>query len=328
MPFRLSGKLWALALCAGVTLAGLAEAAPSELIHRPAARLERPMAAGLLGVAHAGQRLVAVGDRGAVLLSDDGGASFRQARSVPTRVTLTSVSFADERNGWAVGHWGVILRTTDGGETWSLQRDDTSVDQPLFSVWFSDARNGVAAGLWSLILRTDDGGEHWEVVQPPAPPEGQRRSDRNLFQIFPGASGELWIAAERGGLLYSGDGGAHWSQVETGGKGSLWTGTALTSGTLLVAGLQGKVYRSADHGSSWQVVPVGTASSLTHMVQMPDGGVVAVGVNGAVLESHDDGRSFSITNRADQASMTAVAPGRGARPVLFSAQGVLGRTQQ
>lgn len=327
MRSRLNGKLWTLVLCAGATLAGLAEAAPSEVIHRPAIRLERPMAAGVLGVAHAGQRLVAVGERGAVLLSDDGGASFRQARSVPTRATLTSVSFTDERNGWAVGHWGVILRTTDGGETWSLQRDDTSVDQPLFSVWFSDARNGVAAGLWSLILRTDDGGEHWEVVQPPAPPEGQRRSDRNLFQIFPGTSGELWIAAERGGLLHSRDGGAHWSELETGGKGSLWTGTALTSGTLLVAGLQGKAYRSTDHGSSWQIVPVGTTSSITHMIQMPEGGVVAVGLNGVVLESHDDGRSFALTNRADQASLTAVAQVRGARLVLFSAQGLLGGAQ-
>ncbi len=158
MQIRLSGKLWALVLCVGTTWASFTEAAPSELIHRPAARLERPMAAGLLGVAHAGKRLVAVGDRGAVLLSDDAGATFRQARSVPTRATLTSVSFADERNGWAVGHWGVILHTTDGGETWTVQRDDTSVDQPLFSVWFCVKRNGVGGGLWSLILRTAVGG--------------------------------------------------------------------------------------------------------------------------------------------------------------------------
>lgn len=327
MQIRFKGAMRALLLCAGAMLANVVAAGAVELVQRPAARLERPAAANLLGVAQAGERLVAVGDRGVVLLSDDSGVTFRQAKSVPTRATLTAVSFADERNGWAVGHWGVILRTTDAGETWTLQRDDTGVDQPLFSVWFSDARNGVAAGLWSLILRTVDGGEHWETVQPPAPPAGQRRSDRNLFQIFPGASGELWIAAERGVLFRSGDGGANWGQVETGNKGSFWTGTALASGTLLAAGLQGKVYRSTDRGVKWAAVPVGTSSSLTHMRQMADGSIVMVGLNGVVLESHDDGRSFALTTRPDQAALTAVAAGRGAQAVLLSAQGVLTDTR-
>ncbi|MFU0418243.1 WD40/YVTN/BNR-like repeat-containing protein, partial [Acinetobacter baumannii] len=91
----------------------------------------------LLDATRAGKRVVAVGEHGIVLLSDDEGKTYRQARTVPVSATLSAVSFADEKHGWAVGQWGVILATSDGGETWVKQRMDTAVDQPLFSVVFT-----------------------------------------------------------------------------------------------------------------------------------------------------------------------------------------------
>ena len=66
---------------------------------------------------------------------------------VPVDATLTAVSFTDDaRQGWAVGHLGVILHSTDGGETWSVQRIDPVEDRPLFAVAFTDARNGSRLG--------------------------------------------------------------------------------------------------------------------------------------------------------------------------------------
>ena len=76
----------------------------------------------LLDVVKTGNRLVAVGERGVVVLSDDGGRTWRQA-SVSTSVTLTSVQFASLKAGWAVGHSGVVVHTEDGGETWTRQLD-------------------------------------------------------------------------------------------------------------------------------------------------------------------------------------------------------------
>ncbi|WP_044530250.1 WD40/YVTN/BNR-like repeat-containing protein, partial [Herbaspirillum sp. B65] len=78
----------------------------------------------MLGTARAGSRIVAVGAYGYIILSDDGGASYRQAEQVPVDTTLTSVSFVDDKQGWAAGHGGVILHTVDGGKTWQLQRSD------------------------------------------------------------------------------------------------------------------------------------------------------------------------------------------------------------
>jgi len=104
---------------------------PKELKNLPAMHLAHPTRAQMLAAARAGSRSVAVGDHGTVILSDDG-KTWRQAKDVPTSVLLTSVCFVDDKQGWAVGHWGEILHTEDGGETWKLQRTDTGVDEPLF----------------------------------------------------------------------------------------------------------------------------------------------------------------------------------------------------
>ncbi len=78
----------------------------------------------LVDVARANGRLVTVGEWGHVLLSDDSGGSWRQAESVPTRATLTAVTFVDAKRGWAVGHDVLVIHTRDGGETWELQHQD------------------------------------------------------------------------------------------------------------------------------------------------------------------------------------------------------------
>jgi len=65
----------------------------------------------LLAIAPAGQRLVAVGERGHILLSDDQGQTWSQAESVPTRSLLTGVCFGNDGQGVAVGHDEVILTT-------------------------------------------------------------------------------------------------------------------------------------------------------------------------------------------------------------------------
>ena len=87
----------------------------------PAIALESAQHAPLVAVSQVGRRLVAVGDHGIVVLSDDG-ETWRQASSVPVDGLLTALSFIDERQGWAVGHGGVLLHTEDGGETWALQQ--------------------------------------------------------------------------------------------------------------------------------------------------------------------------------------------------------------
>jgi photosystem II stability/assembly factor-like uncharacterized protein len=297
-----------------------AASAPAALKLQPAEITSAATKAMMLSVARAGKRIVAVGDRGIVLLSDDDGATFRQAPSVPVRSTLTAVCFVGEKTGWAVGHWGVVLRTDDAGESWKVQRADTSVDQPLFSVYFKDAVRGWAVGLWSLMIVTADGGKSWTPVRLPAPPGGGK-GDRNLLKIFADRPGALFVAAEQGAVLRSHD-GEKWSYLDTGYNGSLWTGMALSNGTLLVGGLRGKIYRSADGGSSWRESKTDLKSSITDFGEA-GGKVFAVGLDGASYESDDGGATFKSSQRDDRLPFTALAVAGNGRLVKFSKQGLV-----
>ena len=291
---------------------------------RPAEHVSAAATAQILAAARAGTRIVSVGDHGVVLLSDDAGKTYRQARTVPIGSTLTAVSFADARTGWAVGHWGAIVKTADGGETWTLQRSDTSVDQPLFSVYFKDSKEGWAVGLWSLMLHTTDGGTTWNTVKLP-PPSGQKKADRNLYSMFADAKGDLFVACEQGRVMRSTDGGNTWTYAQTGYAGSFWTGVALQDGALLVGGLRGTIYRSADNGATWQPAPTPFKSSVTDIVQRADSRVIAVGLDGVSLESRDDGVSFTGQQRPDRIALTAVVDVGKGRPVLFSTNGPTGQ---
>ena len=126
----------------------------------PAQRVASVAGAPLLAVARAGKRVVAVGDHGLVLLSDDGKA-FRQAKAVPVRSMLTTVQFLDERQGFAAGHDGVVLRTDDGGETWALLRSTPGAEQPILSLHFDSWEHGIAVGLYGWAIETRDAGRTW-----------------------------------------------------------------------------------------------------------------------------------------------------------------------
>ena len=322
---RLAGGKTVIALACFLAIQGYATAADlpndkPQLVVHPAERTASALSTAVLGVAKAGKRIVSVGDHGAVLLSDDDGAHFRQAESVPIGSMLTAVHFTDEKRGWAVGQWGAILRTDDGGETWKVQRVDPANDRPLFSVYFKSVQEGWAVGLWSLMLHTTNGGATWDVVTLPPPP-GSKKADINLNSIFADEKGDLFISAERGIVLKSSDAGKSWTYVNTGYAGSFWSGVALKDGTVLVGGLRGSIYRSADEGATWSNVSSNLHSSVTDLVQQSNGAVVGVALDGVSLLSKDDGKTFVGVQRSDRMPLTAVTETHDGKLVLFSDSG-------
>lgn len=275
----------------------------------------------LMGAAVVGERIVAVGDHGLVVLSDDSGVQYRQAASVPVDVLLNSVAFSDKLNGWAVGHRGTIIHTEDGGESWALQRYDLSVDQPLFSVYFKSPSRGWAVGLWSLFLETRDGGKTWKKVETLKPP-GDSRLDRNLFSVFGDQSGNIYVVGEQGFAARSSDEGDSWSFLNTGYNGSLWTGAVLANGAILVGGLRGTMLRSDDSGLTWQRIPTDRFSSITGIAVAREN-VYAAALDGVSLSSSDSGRTFVASQRSDRVALTAVVVSKESIPLVFSKSGVL-----
>jgi len=295
MRLLLAATLAGLLSPMAIATAGAVEPAaePAHLAHRSL----------LLDVAHAGDRLVAVGERGHVLLSDDGGANWRQS-PVPTRSQLTAVTFADARHGWAVGHNAVILHSDDGGESWRLQHRDSQYDDPLLDVWFHSPAHGFAIGAYGLFLSTSNGGRSWDRRQITV-------DDFHLNAITRDPQGDLYIAGEQGHLYRSADRGYTWEELPSPYEGSFFGITALRDGSLLVMGLRGNLYRSADQGMNWEAVPVQSEASLMAASELADGRIVVVGLGGNLLTSDDRGRTFQVTVRKDRKALTAVTESGG-----------------
>ncbi len=324
-PIRRGAGALALGLGLGLTLTLAPAAAQDAAVATLQAARQDPHAGGamMLAAANAGAAIVAVGEHGYVIRSEDGGASYRQAGRVPVDTTLTGVAFADAENGWAVGHGGVVIHSADGGRNWALQRQDSQVDQPLYSVYFKDARTGWAAGLWSLLLHTGDGGKTWSALKLPAA-QGQKRADLNLLKVFGGAGGRVYIAAEQGTLFRSRDSGASWDVLQTGSKASLWAGTVSPAGTLIVGGLGGKLLRSADDGASWQALAAPGGASITGLLAQ-DGLISASTLDGKVLQSADDGVSWRVAASGRLPLTTLLAAGKG-RLLGYSKEGPVALT--
>jgi photosystem II stability/assembly factor-like uncharacterized protein len=309
---RIRGGHWvaALVLAATSCIATGAPVIPS-VLNEPALQSPRALGAAMLAIARAGSRLVAAGERGTVLLSDDGGTSWRQAH-VPVQTTLTALRFVDERTGWAVGHLGVILKTEDAGQTWRKQLDGVQAamlmaqalrasgdeklqraaqryeeegpDKPFFDVDFHDARHGVAVGAYNLAFTTRDGGATWAPLLLPNP------KSLHLYAVRHAAGG-LFIAGEQG-LLVRSDGANH-VVLTSPYKGSFFGLLPTRGGALLAFGLRGHAFRSSDAGASWQKLDTGVAASLNAGIELPDGTLTLLAQTGDLLTSRDGGQSFT-----------------------------------
>jgi photosystem II stability/assembly factor-like uncharacterized protein len=268
----------------------------------------------LIAATSAGNRLVAVGEQGYVVYSDDQGKTWLRG-STPRRAMLTAVAFVDEKTGWAVGHDGQILASQDGGATWTEQRYKPDDKQPLFAVRFSDREHGFALGAYGLFLETADGGKTWA-------PRAILQEDKHLYAVASDAAGRMAIAAEAGTLLMSADQGRTWEPAASPYKGSFFGLVTTADGALLAYGLRGNIFKSGDFGKTWtQSASEGTAT-LQGGARLASGEIVLVGSAGAVLSSRDNGASFQRV--AGQRAMTysAVLP-TATGALLFGEAGVV-----
>lgn len=273
----------------------------------------------LLDVAQIGPRLVAVGEYGHILLSDNEGAEWRQAASVPTRNTLTSVLFVDNKIGYAVGHEATILKTEDGGENWVMQYNERRGENPLFGIYFSSATKGIAVGGFSSVLETSDGGLTWE----PRSLIADSYDDFHLNGIFVSNRGSVFVPAEFGTIYRSSDGGATFETLNVPYDGSFWGGMGLKDGGILVWGMRGNAFVSFDNGANWTKSKTNSDRSISGGTQLEDGRVVLAGLSGSVLVSSDDGKNFKAMVRPDRLSFATASSGPNDTVLLYGDPGIL-----
>ncbi|OGB50809.1 MAG: glycosyl hydrolase [Burkholderiales bacterium RIFOXYD12_FULL_59_19] len=300
------------AVAEGSAASGLA--AP-RVLREAALQSPKALGAATLAVVRVGKRLVAVGERGTVLLSDDAGEHWQQA-SVPVQVTLTSVRFVNARTGWAAGHLGVILRSDDAGQTWVKQLDgqqaaaavaatagelsderaqrnaqrfaEDGPDKPFFDLDFADAQNGFAVGAYNMAFATRDGGKTWQ-------PALQRLPNPKSLHLYGVryVAGKLYVVGEQGLLLRSDDAGESFHALASPYKGSFFGLLGARSGSLIAYGLRGNAVRSTDQGEHWDKLETGLPMSISAAAELNAGTLALLSQTGELLLSRDDGVSFN-----------------------------------
>jgi photosystem II stability/assembly factor-like uncharacterized protein len=259
---------------------------------------------------------------------------------VPVQASLTALRFADARRGWACGHLGTLLSTSDAGSSWTLELDgvraarlaldaagddaarthaqrllDEGPDKPLFDIELLPS-SAIAVGAYGLAFEKPDGGA-WRSLLPRLP------NPRRLHLYAVRRIGErVLIAGEQGLLLRSSDGGARFDVLASPYKGSFFGLLAARSGTVIAFGLRGHAFRSTDAGGSWTPVTTGVPVALSAGIERADGTLLLLAQNGDLLASRDDGKSFERRAAARPMPAAALAAAEGRALVLAGLRGV------
>src|SRR5262249_30545488 len=140
---------------------------------------------------------------GTVAMTDDAGAHWRFARSLPRERpgALYEVQALNATTAIALGAAGTIIRTTDAGNNWTAIMSGTNND--LYGVAFEDTKAGFAVGMGGTILQTSDGGLNWT-------PQFSGATE-TLYGVASLGYGTAIVVGDRGTILRSADGGDTWT---------------------------------------------------------------------------------------------------------------------
>jgi photosystem II stability/assembly factor-like uncharacterized protein len=233
-------------------------------------------------------------------------------------------------NAIAVGDFGLVVESSDGGRSWTRQARSPT-EKSLLSVarkagrciaggqqgliliaddckqWHAappvtSARilavdmnaSGIAyaVGGFGTLLRSADWGRNWQVLTPDWKAFSSDGAEPHLYDVQVADNGEATVVGEFEMVLRSRDHGASWSLLHK-GRRSLFALKALAGGELYAVGQEGLVLKSPDNGGHWQELDSGSKSILTGIWATADGQVVASGIY-TILQSGDGGRSWRL----------------------------------
>lgn len=240
----------------------------------------------------------------------------------------------DGRNGLAVGDFGLVLETGDGGKSWSRQAkaptsmglfavarkaghciaagqqgqiftaDDCRQWRPaaaaskarILSVALNDSGMAYAAGAFGTVLKSADWGKSWQPLSLDWKAYSDDGAEPHLYDVHVAANGEVTLVGEFEIVLRSRDGGASWSQLHR-GKRSLFGLTVLDNGDLFAVGQEGLILKASANRGAWKEIDSGTKSILTGISARADGRVVVSGLY-TILYSYDGGGTWQMDQSA------------------------------
>lgn len=301
-------------LLAAMLTTPLVHSAWQDPLNTPAIQTTRAHETLMLDVVRAGKRLIAAGAYGHIVVSEDNGHTWHQGK-VPVTVTLTALSFPSEDRGWAVGHDGVILRTLDGGRTWTKQFDGFAANKAIVAAAKANEQQAEAA-----LEIAEAKGDSKEVAAAQERIEnanfalGDAEYDLNTGSTKPFLD-VLFYDARRGfavgayGMLFATqNGGETWVDVSArlpNPDRLHLNAIAATGGrSLMIVGEQGTILRSNDMGETWSRLDSPYDGSLFGLVANGNQ-QLTFGLRGHVFRSIDGGITWDELNTGSEQTILA-----------------------
>ncbi len=239
-------------------------------------------------------------------------ASATTVTAAELRDHLYGVRALSATEAWAVGNFGALLHTSDGGRTWKAA--DAKTRQPLFGIDFGDPQHAWAVGKSALVLRTTDSGATWTRQTTPLSLE------KHLFKVRGVDAQTAWAVGDWGTIITTTDGGATWTDRSLGvtpvktEESAGRTTTTITDDVILydisfpdrnhgfIVGEFGTLLVTTDAGATWMHRPTPTEKTLfgAHFVTPERGWVV--GMDGLVLRTDDAGHTWQVQHGQPEAA--------------------------
>lgn len=286
--------------------------------------MESPLATKTLlnGVAVAGTRLICVGQRGHILYSDDQGRKWIQA-NVPVSSDLVAVYFPSPQKGWAVGHDGVVLHSSNGGSSWTKQFDGRAAAQVMAS-YHKGWKNCSSC--------------HEKIKPPAGGPEGSTGALMADLKSFTEQGPDkpfldVWFENETTGFIVGAynlifrtvDAGKTWEpwfdRTENIKRFHLYAIRPIGQ-DLFISGEQGLVLKLDQKTGRFKAQKTPYIGTFFGITGKP-GSIVTFGLRGNVFRSADGGASWQKVETGVQAGLTGATVTEDGKIVLVSQGGDL-----
>jgi photosystem II stability/assembly factor-like uncharacterized protein len=188
-----------------------------------------------------GQRVIAAGDGGKIVISEDAGETWSQLSS-PTTRNIWNMQMLTEEIGWMVGEVGTALKTTNGGLSW-IQQSMPFPNAPYWDLSFINSSFGYICSSSGIVLKTTNGGGNWNIQQA-----GDTRS---IYTIYAFDTLKASAGGFAGKVVYTTDGGINWLTSGGGISAAEINKIKFMDDAKGFLASSGGFYKSTNSGASW-----------------------------------------------------------------------------
>lgn len=220
-----------------------------------------------------------------IVLSTQANAQWRWSHPSPQGNNLNKISFINTSTGWAAGEKGAVIKSTNGGNSWTAQYPGTVTD--ISELQFTDSLHGFIAAESDLYISINSGAS-WDIAY--------RFPGYTISAMHFTTNDTGYIALTSGfgsGQLYkTNDGGLNWSILVSALSSDVMDIDASPNGNLFMCGVSGFLQRSTNNGQTWTTISTGSNVDLTDITAPTNNFVYAAG-SSEIIKSTDGGLTFS-----------------------------------